>query len=84
MYEDYSEVERHGGTMHGGLFISADEIEWMEEFDKQEREDDLKRRAIDSARRDMLAPTAYALNGKKIFRNIYTGDLCFADGSEVK
>ena len=72
------------GVTHGGIFISDDEIRWMEELDHQEREEEMSSWAIQNSAREILRPTKISLNGKSLYRNIYTQELCFDDGMQAR
>lgn len=76
----YSWLDETGHVRH-----SAEEIAWMEEIDRQDREEELKRWSFETAKRAILMPMAgISLDGKQLYRNRYTGDICFENGELLK
>lgn len=69
----------------GHILHSIEEIEWMEAIDAQDREDDLKRWATQTALRDMLVPVVgISIDGKQLFKNKFTNEICYQDGTQVE
>ena len=66
---------------NGDIRHSSEEIAWMEELDLQDMEDDIKRWATKSVKNDILVPIqGISLEGKQIFFNRYTEEICFENG----